>query len=49
MSMHDITKHELSSIMYYDIRNSIMNPMECLNIVMYVFIEVTLIPCKRRF
>jgi len=37
MSMHDITKHELSSVMYYDISNYIMNPKECVNTVVYVF------------
>jgi len=37
MSMHDITKHELSLVMYYDIDNYIMNPKECVNTVVYVF------------
>ena len=37
MSMHDITKHELSSVMYYDIGNYIMNPKECVNAGMYLF------------
>jgi hypothetical protein len=37
MSMHDITKHELSLVMNYDISNYIMNLKECVNTVMYVF------------
>ena len=37
MSMHDITKHELSLVMNYDISNYIMNHKECVNTVMYVF------------
>ena len=35
--MHDITEHELSFAMYYDISNCIMNPKKCVNTVMYVF------------
>jgi len=35
--MYDITKHELSLVMYYDISNCIMNLKECVNTVMYVF------------
>jgi hypothetical protein len=35
--MHDITKHELSLVMNYDISNYIMNLKECVNTVMYVF------------
>ena len=31
MSMHDITKHELSFVMNYDISNYIMNLKECVN------------------
>ena len=37
MYMHDITKHELSLVMNYDISNYIMNHKECVNTVMYVF------------
>jgi hypothetical protein len=37
MSMHDITKHELSLVMNYDISNYIMNLKECVNTVMHVF------------
>ena len=35
--MHDITKHELSLVMYYDISNYIVNPKECVNTSMYLF------------
>ena len=34
--MHDITNHELSLVMYYDISNCIVNHKECVNTVMYV-------------
>ena len=36
MSIHDITKHELSLVMNYDISNYIMNLKERVNTVMYV-------------
>ena len=35
--MHDITKHQLSLVMYYDISNYIMNLKECVNTYMHVF------------
>ena len=37
MSMHDITKRELSLVMHYDISNCIVNLKERVNTVMYVF------------
>ena len=44
MSMHDITKHELSLVMNYDISNYLVNLKGRVHTVMYVFS----VSCKLR-